>query len=236
MFVVIVGCNSTGYHLAKLLLVAQHEVVVLEKSLARCQRLWDELGSVVIHGDGTDLVDLRRAGITRADTVVAVTDKDETNLVICQMAKHAFSVDRTVATIKDRKNHTVFRILGVDSVVNSGDLVLDILERTIVESSFNHLSTLGDPNTFLVSLTIPDDASAVGKTLRELKIIRVDRNSVPSGEEQNPLSQSFPCVVVRGGKPLAPFAEMVLEARDELFAVTTSEEESNLYDILTGIW
>ena len=56
MFVVIVGCNSTGYHLAKLLLVAQHEVVVLENSLARCQRLWDELGSVVIHGDGTDLV------------------------------------------------------------------------------------------------------------------------------------------------------------------------------------
>ena len=168
--------------------------------------------------------------------MVAVTDKDETNLVICQMAKHAFSVDRTVATIKDTKNHTVFRILGVDSVVNSGDLVLDILERTIVESSFNHLSTLGDPNTFLVSLTIPDDASAAGKTLGELKIIRVDRNSAPGSEEQNPLSQSFPCVVVRGGKPLAPIAEMVLEARDELFAVTTSEEESNLYDILTGIW
>ena len=236
MFVIIVGCNSTGYHLAKLLLVAQHEVVVLEKSLARCQRLWDELGSVVIHGDGTDLVDLRRAGITRADTVVAVTDKDETNLVICQMAKHAFSVDRTVATIKDTKNHTVFRILGVDSVVNSGDLVLDILERTIVESSFNHLSTLRDPNTFLVSLTIPDDASAVGKTFRELKIVGVETENVPEDKEANPFTHSFPCVVVRAGNPMAPDAEMVLEAHDELFAVTTSEEESNLYDKLTGIW
>ena len=236
MFVIIVGCNSTGYNLAKLLLVAQHEVVVLEKSLARCQRLWDELGSVVVHGDGTDLVDLRRAGITRAETVIAVTDKDETNLVICQMAKRAFSVDRTVATIKDTKNHTVFRVLGVDSVVNSGDLVLHILERTIVESSFNHLSTLGDPSTFLVSVTIPDDASAVGKTFRELGIIRQEPGNVSEYADESPFAQSFPCVVVRGGNPMAPFAEMVLEAHDELFTVTTSEEESTLYDKLTGIW
>ena len=236
MFVIIVGCSATGYHLAKFLMVAQHEVLVLEKSLSRCQILWDELGSIVMHGDGTDLVDLRRAGITRADTVVAVTGKDETNLVICQMAKHAFSVDRTVATIKDTKNHTVFRILGVDSVVNSGDLVQDILQRTIVESSFNHLSTLRDPNTFLVSLTIPDDASAVGKSFKDLGVGEGEAVNEPERNDDDPFPESFPCVVVRGGKPMAPFADMVLEAHDELFAVTTSEEESNLYEKLTGIW
>lgn len=236
MFVIIVGCSATGYHLAKLLMVAQHEVVVLEKSLARCQLLWDELGSIVIHGDGTDLLDLRRAGITRADTVVAVTGKDETNLVVCQMAKHAFSVDRTVAIIKDTKNQTVFRILGVDSVINSGDLVLDTLERTIVESSFNHLSTIRDPNTFLVSLTIPDDASSVGKTLAELGMVKQLNENGQTRDDSNPFPESFPCVVVRGGKPMAPAADMVLEAGDELFAVTTSEEESDFYEKLTGIW
>ena len=236
MFVIIVGCSATGYHLAKLLLVAQHEVIVLEKSLARCQRLWDELGSVVIHGDGTDLVDLRRAGITRANTVVAVTDRDETNLVVCQMAKHAFSVDRTIATIKDTKNHTVFRILGVDSVVNSGDLVLDVLERSIVESSFNHLSPLRGPNTFLVSLIIPDDASAAGMSLRDLGIIRQLSENEQERNEDGQFLESFPCVVVRGGHPLVPVGDTVLEAQDELFAVTTSAEESRFYEKLTGIW
>ena len=232
MFVIIVGCSDIGYHLAKLLMVAQHEVVVLEKNHSRCQLLWDDLGSIVMHGDGTDLIDLRRAGITRANTVVAVTDKDETNLVVCQMAKHGFSVGRTVATIKDTKNHTVFRILGVDSVVNSRHLVLDILERTIVESSFNHLSTLGDPNTFLVSLTIPDDATAVGKSLVDLGIGKATTES----NDNNPLAKSFPCVVVRDGKPMTPFSDLVIEAYDEMFAVTTSEEESNFYEKLTGIW
>lgn len=236
MFIIVVGCSATGYHLAKLLLVAQHEVIILEKSLSRCQLLRDELGSIVMHGDGTDLADLRRAGITRADTVVAVTNKDETNLIICQMAKHAYSVNRTVATIKDTKNHTVFRILGVDSVVNSGDLVLNILERTIVESSFNHLSTIGDPNTFLVSLTVPDDASAVGKSLLDLGIVKRASEDEQELNDNNPLRVSFPCVVVRGGKPMAPAGDMVLDAHDELFAVTTTEEESNLYEKLTGIW
>lgn len=236
MFVIIVGCSATGYHLAKLLMVAQHEVVILEKNLPRCQLLWDELGSVVIHGDGTDLVDLRRAGANRADIIVAVTDKDETNLVICQMAKHAFSVDRTVATIKDTKNHTVFRILGVDSVVNAGHLVLDTLERTIVESSFNHLSTLQDPNTFLVSLTIPDDASAVGLTMVDLGLIRKQHEAPHDRNDDNSFRRSFPCVVVRDGNSLPPAADMVLQAHDELYAVTTSDEETELYEKLTGIW
>lgn len=236
MFIIIVGCSATGYHLARLLLVAQHEVVILEKSLSRCQLLWDELGSIVIHGDGTDLVDLQRAGANRADTIVAVTGRDETNLVVCQMAKHAFSVDRTVATIRDTKNHTVFRILGVNSVVNAGDLVLDVLERTIVESSFNHLSTLNEPNTFLVSLTIPEDSSAVGVSLEELGIIRRTNEDDQGRNGDVPFAKSFPCVVVRGGRPLAPSGDLALEAHDELYLVTTSDEESELYEKLTGIW
>ncbi len=236
MFVVIVGCSATGYHLAKSLLVAQHEVVVLEKDLARCQLLWDELGSVVMQGDGTDLVDLRRAGITRADTVVAVTERDETNLVICQMAKHAYSVERTVATIKDTRNQTVFRVLGVDSVVNVGNLVLDALERTAVESSFNYVANLRTPNTFMVSLVIPEDAAAVGKNLAEIFEPPKDSQNGHEEEDEKNLRGSVVCLVWRGDQAVTPTPNTVIQAHDEIFAVTTTEEESTLYQRLTGIW
>lgn len=236
MFVVIVGCSARGYNLAKLLLAAQHEVVVLEKSLARCQLMWDELGSVVMQGDGTDLVDLRRAGITRADTLVAVTDRDATNLVICQMAKHAFAVQRTVATISDPKNQTIFRVLGVDSVVNVGDLVLDTLERTVVESSFNHLAYLRVPNTVLVSITIPEDATIVGRKLSEVYIREEPGENGSDEEEEGSFQGSFVTVVVRGGAAMEPSNDLVLEANDEVYAVTTSAEESHLYQKLSGIW
>ena len=219
MFVIIVGCSAAGYHLSKLLMVEQHEVVVVEKSITRCQLMWEELGSVIIQGDGTDLVDLRRAGIARADTVVAVTERDETNLVICQMAKHAFSVERTVATIRDPQNQPIFRLLGVDAVINIGDLVLGSLERSIVGGSFNHLANIREPNTFLVSMTIPDDADIVGKQLSDIE----------------PLDHSFISVVVREDRPMPALQDLILRANDEVYAVTVSDEEATLYERLTGV-
>ena len=96
MYFLIVGCSEAGYHLSKALLASEHEVAVVEKSMARHRILADELGSVAFAGDGTDEGTLKRAGITRAEAVVAVTGRDETNLVICQMAKHVFNVPRTM--------------------------------------------------------------------------------------------------------------------------------------------
>lgn len=219
MFIVIVGCSPTGYQLCKLLMVEGHEVLVLEKNLSRCQLVWDEMGSVVMQGDGADQVDLRRAGAARADTLVAVTGKDETNLVACQMAKHLFSVDRTVATIKDPRNQAIFRVLGVDSVINAGDLILGSLERTVVGSGFNHLANLREPNSVLVSLIIPDDAAVVGRALKDIE----------------PTEHTFFSVVLRGSRALAPRDDLVLEAEDEIYAVTVSERELELYEKLTGV-
>ena len=244
MFVIIVGCSPTGYQLAKLLLVQQHEVAILEKSASRCQMLLEEIGSIVIQGDGTDLVDLRRAGVTRADTVVAVTGQDETNLVVCQLVRHAFSVRRTVATIKDPKNQPIFRLLGVDAVVDISDLILDHLERSIVGSSYNYLAHLRSPGALLVSLTIPEDAGIIGSTLSQIRL----RISQPAhgnyadedaGEREDTiqpvLDRSFVSVVLRGDRHLQAEGNLALQANDEVIAVTCVDEEAALYEILTGV-
>ena len=241
MFVIIVGCSPTGYHLAKLLLVQQHEVVILDKRLSRYQMVWEEMGSVVLQGDGTDLVDLRRAGVTRADTVVAVTGQDETNLVVCQLARHAFSVHRTVATIKDPKNQPIFRLLGVDAVVDISDLILDNLERSIVDNGYNHLAHLRSPNALLVSLTIPEDSGIIGRRLSDIKL----RISNPPNRDEDEetgaepvkfaLQRSFVSVVLRGDRTFQASDDLELRANDEVIAVTCVDEESALYEILTGV-
>ncbi len=219
MFVIIVGCSVIGYHLAKRLLVEGNEVLVLEKGLARCQLMWDELGSIVIQGDGTDLVDLRRAGAARADTVVAVTGRDETNLVVCQIAKQVFAVERTVTTIKDPRNQPIFRILGVDAVVSSEELVLAYLERSVEGSGFNHLTYLRQPGTSLVSVTIPADAAALGKKISDLERLR----------------HSSLLLVLRGNACLEPREDPTLEAGDEVYAIVAADEEQKLYENLTGV-
>ena len=104
MYVVIIGCSESGYHLSKALIAGGHEVVVIEKSFKRFQLLNEELGTAALLGDGTDELTLKRAGIGRADVVVSLTGVDATNLVVSQMTKHIFHAPRTMALIKDPKN------------------------------------------------------------------------------------------------------------------------------------
>lgn len=219
MFVAIVGCSAVGYHLAKVLLSAGHEVVVIERNPARTQLLYEELGSIVLQGDGTDAGALKLAGVSRADILAAVTNRDETNLVACQLAKHLFQVPRTMALVRDTKNEPVFHVLGVDVVVNATHLMVNNLEEGIPGRPLIHLLNLRVPDTALVSVAIPEDSAAVGK--------RLDQLELPP--------HSFISLVIKRSQAELPSNSLILEGRDEVVAVTMTDEEQTLYDILTGV-
>src|SRR5260370_29306909 len=91
MFIIVVGGGKLGTYLARALLEAHHEVVVVEKverkALALAQTLNAEIAQV---GDGCDPLVLEEAGATRADVVIADTGDDEDNLVICLVTKKRF--------------------------------------------------------------------------------------------------------------------------------------------------
>ena len=219
MFVVIMGCSEVGYHLTKAMLATGHEVVVIEKDQSRCQLLTDELGSVVQRGDGTDQMILKQAGASRADVFVAVTGRDDTNLVACQVAKHVFQVPRTMAVLKDPKNEPVFHLLGVDVVVNVTHQVLTSLEEGVPGRPMLHLMNRGVAGMELVSVSIPDDAGVVGRRLDEVEL---------------PPHSVISLVIKKSGAEL-PSHELVLEAEDQVVAATMTGEEQTLYDILTGV-
>ena len=219
MYVVIVGCSEVGYHLSRALLASGHEVVVIEKDHDRHQLLTDELGSVALQGDGTEERTLRRAGVTRADVLIAVTGRDETNLVVCQMTKHVFQVPRTMALVKDPKNEPIFHVLGVDVVVNATHQILASFEEGVPGRPLVHLLDLRPSGMELVSVSIPDDADIVGKRLEEVELP----------------PKSFISLVVKKTGAELPSGHLVLEAEDELVAVTQIGDEQILYDILTGV-
>ena len=219
MYVVIVGCSESGYHLSKALIAGGHEVVVVEKSIERFQLLKDELGTVALLGDGTDELTLKRAGIARADVVVSLTGVDATNLVITQMTKHIFQVPRTMALIKDPKNEPIFHEVGIDVVVNSTHLVLESMEEGVPGRPLVHLMNLRVPGMELVSVSIPEDSNIIGKRLSEIELP----------------PNSFVTLMVKKTGATLPTGRSVVEAEDELVAVTPEGDEQILYDILTGV-
>jgi len=219
MYVVIVGCSESGYHLSKALIAGGHEVVVVDKNLERFQLLTEELGSVALLGDGTDEAILKRAGIARADVVVSLTGNDATNLVISQMTKHIFQVPRTMALIKDPKNEPIFHQIGVDVVVNSTHLVLASLEEGVPGRPLVHLMNLRVPGMELVSVSIPEDSNIIGKRLSEIELP----------------PNSFISLMIKKDGATLPTGRSVVEPNDELVAVTSAGDEQILYDILTGV-
>ena len=96
MYILIVGAGKVGYFLAKRLCQGKHTISVIDKDRQICEELAKELDVLVVNGDACDPKILEEAGISRADVLAAVTGDDEDNLIICQLAKEKFNLQRTV--------------------------------------------------------------------------------------------------------------------------------------------
>src|SRR5213082_3220920 len=110
MYVIIAGAGKVGWNLARELIAKDREVTLVESDHARFRVVEEELEHAVQYGDATELWVLERAGIQRADLVIAVTGDDEDNILICQMAKEKYGCGRIVARVNNPRNLQHFRL------------------------------------------------------------------------------------------------------------------------------
>ena len=112
MYAIIAGAGKVGRNLARELIAKEHEVTLIESSRPRYLAIEEEFEHAVQYGDATELWVLERAGIQRADLVIAVTGDDEDNILVCQVAKEKYLCDRIIARVNNPRNHDHFRLLG----------------------------------------------------------------------------------------------------------------------------
>jgi trk system potassium uptake protein len=223
MYIVIVGGGKVGFYLAKGLLDEGHEVLIIERGVSdphRTEELADELGDdVVLRGDGCEASTLESAGVARADMFIAVTGEDEDNLVACQVAKHQFSVPRTIARINNPKNAAIFKVLGIDTTVSATSIILGNIEQELPTHHLVPLVTLRGGGFEMVELKIPDHSPAIGRSIQDLTL---------------PQSAFVSLVVDSGGTASLPTPSTVIRAEDQILAVTRPESEQALRHALTG--
>src|ERR1700716_3173600 len=99
-----------------------HEVTLIESDRRKYLVVEQELEHAVQYGDGTELWVLERAGIQRADMVIAVTGDDEDNMLVCQVAKEKYLCERIIARVNNPRNYDHFKLLGIPPVVSATDL------------------------------------------------------------------------------------------------------------------
>lgn len=212
MKAIIVGGGNIGFYLAKTLREREYAVTLIEKSREQSRYCANNLDAEVLCGNGTTVEALEACGADKADCVIAVTGKDESNLVCCQVAKNRFGVKKTIAKVNNPKNADALKELGVDIVISATDNIIQLLDHEVDLSSMKEIMPLEGNEASIVEITLPEKYTFEGKALSQLEM---------------PLSCNIACIS-RGGRTIIPRGGTMLLSGDVLLVVMMNNAEKEL--------
>jgi trk/ktr system potassium uptake protein len=212
LYIVAVGAGKVGWNLARELIDRGNEVTLIESDPHRYATVEEELEHAVQYGDGSELWVLERAGIERADMVIAVTGDDEDNILICQVAREKYGVERVIARCNNPRNLDHFDLLNVKPAVSATDLILRLIEHEVPKYGPLHLLDLPQERLEIIELEVGDGSSAAGALVKDL--------GLPSG--------ALVISILRDGTGFVPAAESQIEAGDEVLVVLDPGLESTV--------
>lgn len=215
MRVIVAGGGKVGYYLARTLIEHRHTVTVIEKDKHMCAYIANELDTLVIAGDATQIDVLRSANIDKADVFIAVTGKDEDNFIACQLAKHGYHIGKTIARVNNPKNTSVIEQLGVDIAVSSTSIIASMIEKEVDTVGVRLLTSINRGKASISEYTVPIHSPVIAQTL----------NDIPFPES---------CIIIsvlRSGELIIPRGSTQLFAGDEVI-VLTSEDDKDVKKVL----
>ncbi|MPZ51707.1 MAG: TrkA family potassium uptake protein [Acidimicrobiia bacterium] len=213
MRMVIVGGGKIGSFLAREMRRNRHAVVLIERDPQHARQVAENTGALVIEGDGTDVKILGEADVRRAGYLIAVTGRDEDNLVACQLARTAYGCRQVLARVNDPRNARTFEALDVPSV-SVTDMLVRYLSEQMDVSELVRLAALGDGTANLVEVVVPPNRPQVAV---------IDLGMPES---------TIIAAIVRAGSVIIPRGNTVIEPKDRVVVVTLGDLETEVRDAL----
>jgi trk system potassium uptake protein TrkA len=212
MYIVVVGAGKVGWNLARELIGKGNEVTVIESDPSRFAMVEEELEHAAQYGDGSELWVLERAGVARAEMVIAVTGDDEDNILICQVAREKYGVERVIARCNNPRNLQHFELLGIKPAISATDLILRLIEHEVPRYGFLHLLDLPQERLEIIEIEVAEGSPAAGAMVKDL--------GLPDG--------SLAIAILRHGAGFVPLSDSVIEAGDEVLIVLDTGLEAKI--------
>ena len=115
-YTIVIGCGRLGANLANTLSDEGGNVLIIDKSKDAFRKLSPSFGGLSITGDALDLDVLQEAQINKASVVVAVTNSDNANIMVAQIARELLQIRRVIARLYDPERECVYREFGIDTI------------------------------------------------------------------------------------------------------------------------
>lgn len=216
--VLIVGGFHKAQSLAASLLAMDYGVTAVNSDYQACKALAGIRGLQVIHGDGTRPYVLEDAYAQEADIAIALTQRDDENLVICELCKTMFRVRKTIALVNDARRTDFFCKMGVDSVVCAVSVITGIIEQQAFLEGIATRIPVGEGRIRIAEVPIPGTAPVVGKRIWEINL---------------PKEAIIGCIL-RGDRGIIPRGDTAIRAGDMLVLISASNQEMEAVKELTG--
>ncbi|AYK14233.1 MAG: cation:proton antiporter [Methanosarcina flavescens] len=214
MEILIVGGGKVGRILAERFDKRGENVVVVDISEEACNKCLD-LGIMTVQGDAGDINTLIRAGIENAKYIVATTNKDDTNLLFCQIAKARFGFrgDQLVARVNHTENLQAFWDLGIRAMspaITTAAVIDNMIGRPHL---FSMCEVGGGGNIMEVKVTNP---KITGRAIKEI----------------NFPEKSLVVMVQRGKSSIIAYSNLILEYGDIVTIIGEGDIGKRAFDLL----
>lgn len=216
--VLLIGGRSKAKSLAISLLKKGYKVTIINDTYEDCLKLAEIDELTVVNGDGTRPFVLEDANAGDTDVAIALTSKDEDNLVICELCKKRFHIKKTVSLLSDPKKTDFFYRMGIDSVVCVITAITGIIEHQVFMDKIATLVPIGEGRVSIAEVHIPGTAPAVGEKIWEINL---------------PKQVIIGCIL-RGDTTMVPRGDTRILAGDILVLISSDEQEMAAIKELTG--
>ena len=219
MKIVIAGGKEEADFLIGSLLSKNIKIKVINDDLSYCKYLAEKHNVSVLNGDSSKEYILEDADIVGYDVLIALTNSDADNFVICQIAKKKFDINRVVCTVTNPTNVDIFKKLGVNNVISSTYSVARMLEQaTTLENLVNTLSA--EEEAFSVSkIVIQPNTYCVNKQIKEIKLS----------------SKARITCVIHNGKMVIPTGQTIIHAGDDVLLLSEKECHKEVIEKLSEV-
>lgn len=215
MRIVIVGGGEVGFHLAERLSQENQDVALIESDADRAEYASNQLDVLTVHGNGASLPILEQAGIRDAEMLLAVTSKDEVNLIAC-LAANRLDVKYTIARISNPEYYARGSVLsrehlGIDLMINpERECALEAfyLLRSVAATDVAYFA---DGRVQLIGLVVKEGSPVAGKTLAQLGRDLGEYKFVTAA-------------IVRDGRTTIPGGASRIQADDQIFVLSSASE------------
>jgi trk system potassium uptake protein TrkA len=211
--IVIIGGGNIGFFLAQEFEQTRGDLTtkVIEVGRDRATQIAEQLKeTVIVNGDALDLEILEEVNIGQTDTVVAVTNDDEVNILSSLLAKRN-GAKRAVTLVNKLSYEPLIASLGIDVVVNPRAITVSTILQHIRRGRIIAVHALREGAGEVIEAEALDTSAAVGKPLRD---IRMDKGIIIGA-------------VVRGEEVLLPRGDLEIKAKDRvvMFAAAQAVKE-----------